>query len=129
MVGFLMFHIIMNLIPIDINQTTAFNDGGAVIDGAADIDSSSEKTDKGCDRRLTFSQIQKYLYNGTYPNSFDKETYNRKHLKEKLKVGTEVHLENTAQQQRKGGKMEPAWMGLYTINRCIGKGLYELKNS
>ena len=114
----------MNSILMDINQTTAFNDRGAadidqgaVIDGVADVNSSSEKTDKGGAGR--FSQIQKY--NGTYLNSFDKETYNRKHLKEKLKVGTEVLLENTAQQQRKGGKMEPAWMGPYTINRCIGK--------
>ena len=57
-----------------------------------------------------------------------KETYDRKHLKEELQVGTEV-LENTAQQQRKGGKMEPVRMGPYTISRCIGKGLYELKNS
>ena len=44
-------------------------------------------------------------------------------------MGTEVLLENTAQQQRKGGKMEPVRMGPYTINRCIGKGLYALKNS
>ena len=41
----------------------------------------------------------------------------------------EVLLENTAQQQRKWGKVGPAWMGPYTISRCIGKGLYELKNS
>jgi len=41
-------------------------------------------------------------------------------------VGTEVLLENTAQKQRKGGKLEPAWLGPYTIHRCIGKGLYEL---
>ena len=57
------------------------------------------------------------------------ETYDRKHLKEELQVGTEVLLENTAQQQRKGRKMEPAQIGPYTISRCIGKGLYELKNS
>ena len=42
-------------------------------------------------------------------------------------MGTEVLLENTVQKQRKGGKLEPAWLGPYTINRSIGKGLYELR--
>lgn len=37
-------------------------------------------------------------------------------------------LENTAQQQRKGGKMEPLRLGPYMINRCLGKGIYKLKN-
>ena len=35
-------------------------------------------------------------------------------------------LENTAQKQRKGGKLEPGWLGPYTVNRCVGKGLYQL---
>ena len=69
----------MNSIPMDTNQTKAFNDGavvmdgadmdgGADIDGGAVIDSSSEKTDKSGAGRFTFSPIHKYLYNGTYPN-------------------------------------------------------------
>ena len=40
--------------------------------------------------------------------------------------GTEVLLENTAQKQRKGGKLEPLWQGPYTISQDLGKGLYEL---
>ena len=39
MVGLLMFQIIMNSIPMDISETTAFNEGGTIIDGAADIGS------------------------------------------------------------------------------------------
>ena len=58
-----------------------------------------------------------------------KETYDRKHLPEELPVGTEVPLENTAQRQRKGGKMDPVWLGPYTISKSMGKGVYELKNS
>ena len=54
------------------------------------------------------------------------ETYDRKHQPEEIAVGTEVLRENTAQKQRKGGKLEPAWLGPYVIHRCIGKGLYEL---
>ena len=37
-------------------------------------------------------------------------------------------LENTMQKQRKGGKLEPLWMGPYSIQRDLGKGLYELAN-
>ncbi len=57
-----------------------------------------------------------------------KETYDRKHQPEVFQEGTEVLLENTCQKQRKGGKLEPLWLGPYTINRDLGKGLYELKN-
>lgn len=57
-----------------------------------------------------------------------KETYDRKHLQSELSVGTKVWLENTAQKERKGGKMEPVWLGPYEINRSLGKGVYELKN-
>lgn len=57
-----------------------------------------------------------------------KETYDRKHVQSELPLGTKVWLENTAQKQRKGGKMDPAWLGPHFINRSLGKGLYELKN-
>ena len=57
-----------------------------------------------------------------------KETYERKHEVQVLSEGTEILLENTYQKQRKGGKMEPLWLGSFHINRCLGKGLYELKN-
>lgn len=39
-----------------------------------------------------------------------KETYDRKHLPEEWPIGTEVLLENTADKQRKGGKLNPACM-------------------
>ena len=35
-----------------------------------------------------------------------KETYDRKHVQSELPLGTKVWLENTAQKQRKGGKMD-----------------------
>ena len=38
-------------------------------------------------------------------------------------------MENTQQKQRKGGKLSDRWLGPYTINRNLGKGVYELKNS
>ena len=57
-----------------------------------------------------------------------KETYDRKHQPQVIPEGTEVLLENTYQKQRKGGKMDPLWLGPYTIHKNLGKGLYELKN-
>ena len=38
-------------------------------------------------------------------------------------------MENTQQKQRNGGKLSDRWLGPYTINRNLGKGVYELKNS
>ncbi len=46
-----------------------------------------------------------------------------------INVGTEALLENTAQKQRKGGTLEPTWLGPYIVNRCMGKGLYELSRN
>ena len=57
-----------------------------------------------------------------------KETYDRKHLQSELPEGSEVLLENTAQKQRKGGKLDDAWLGPYKIHRQLGKGIYELAN-
>ena len=57
-----------------------------------------------------------------------KEYYDRKHSPETFEAGAEVLMENTAQKQRKGGKLADKFLGPYTINRHVGKGLYELKN-
>ena len=74
--------------------------------------------DRGCLNRQRVALLQH--------RKKQKETYDRKHQPGDIAVGTVVLLENTAQKQRKGGKLEPAWLGPYTIHRCIGKGLYEL---
>ena len=55
-----------------------------------------------------------------------KDTYDRKHPPANTFVGAQVLLENTVQKQRKGGKLESAWLGPYIVSRCVGKGLYEL---
>lgn len=55
-----------------------------------------------------------------------KETYDRKHLQKELEVGTKVLLENTAQQQRKGGKMEPLRL---VLTRSIDVSVKESMNS
>lgn len=57
-----------------------------------------------------------------------KETYDRKHKPSVFKIGSKVLLENTAQKQRKGGKMDPLWLGPYVITRDLGKGIYELSS-
>ena len=58
-----------------------------------------------------------------------KEHYDEKHQPQHIEPGTEVLLENTKQKQRKGGKLDPKWLGPYTVNRDLGKGVYELQNS
>ena len=61
--------------------------------------------------------FQKAEGNITSAQKQQKETYDRKHLPGEIAIGTHVLLENTAQKQRKGGKLKPAWLGPYTINR------------
>ena len=72
--------------------------------------------------------FQKAQANITKAQKQQKETNDRKHVQKELDVGTKVLFENTAQQQRKGGKMEPLRLGPYVINICLGKGIYRLKN-
>lgn len=50
-----------------------------------------------------------------------KETYDRKRKPPTFAEGSKVLLENTAQKQRKGGKLQVKWMGPYTVNKDIGK--------
>lgn len=57
-----------------------------------------------------------------------KKIYDRKHAPEDYPVGTAVLVENTADKQRKGGKLNSTWMGPYRVSRVIGKGVYELTN-
>jgi len=54
--------------------------------------------------------------------------YDVKRSSEAFPIGTEVLVENTADKQRKGGKLNRVWFGPYTISRFIGKGVYELSN-
>lgn len=37
-------------------------------------------------------------------------------------------MENTAQKQRKRGKMHDKWLGSYTVHKDLGKGVYQLRN-
>lgn len=76
-------------------------------------------------REVSFKEANNNI---TCAQKKQKELYDRKHLPDVLPEGTEVLLENTKDKQRKGGKMKPLWLGPYSVNRHIGKGLYELKN-
>ena len=79
-------------------------------------------------RARSLRSYKKDLANITKARKQQKETYDRKHLQKELEVSTKVLLENTAQQQWKGGKMEPPSLGPCVINRCLDKGIYKLKN-
>ena len=74
-------------------------------------------------RKQVFQKAESCI---TLAQENQKKSYNQKHQPAEIPVGTQVLLENTAQKQRKGGKLEPMWLGPYTISQCIGKGLYEL---
>ena len=77
-------------------------------------------------REKVFSDVELSI---TKAQRKQKDTYDRKHQPASINVGAEVLLENTAQKQRKGGKLEPVWLGPYIVSRCVGKGLYELSRN
>ena len=77
-------------------------------------------------RKKVFGDV---AINITKAQEKQKNTYDRKHELVTINRGAEVLLENTAQKQRKGGKLEPAWLGPYIVSRCVGKGLYELSRN
>ena len=74
-------------------------------------------------RNREFGDAKKNI---TSAQTKQKESYDLKHQPVFFSVGSQVLLENTAQKNRKGGKLEPAWLGPYTVNKYVGKGLYEL---
>ena len=53
-----------------------------------------------------------------------KETFDRKHQQSTYSIGSKVLLGNTAQKQRKRGKLESRWHGPYLVNRDLGMGLF-----
>ena len=46
-----------------------------------------------------------------------------------MKVGQMVLMRNSARDGRKGDKLARRWLGPYTIQADIGKGLYRLQNT
>lgn len=97
--------------------------GVAVVEPATEQDDLIEKLLTA--RELAFKQAEENILNA---QKKQKESYDRKHQPKVLPVGARVLLENTKQKQRKGGKLEPIWLGPYTISRDLGNGLYELSN-
>ena len=93
--------------------------------------------DSICDSKNTMDtllEIQELIRSNAEANisraqKEQKEQYDAKHQSQVLPVGEEVLLENTAEKQRKGGKMCAKWLGPYTIHKEMGKGVYQLKNS
>ena len=76
-------------------------------------------------RKEVFEKVEKNIKRA---QQYQKETYDRKHLPRELDLGMEVLIENSAQKERKGGKLEDAFLGPYIIHESLGKGLYKVKN-
>ena len=57
-----------------------------------------------------------------------KKEYNARHQPLQFQEGDVVLLRNMRNEARKGGKLERAWCGPYTISAVLPKGLYRLRN-
>ena len=42
--------------------------------------------------------------------------------------GMRVMMRNSARESKKGDKMKPRWLGPYTIEESLGKGVYRVSN-
>ena len=60
-------------------------------------------------RKELFEKVEKNIKRA---QQYRKETYDCKHLPRELDLGMEVLIENSAQKERKGGKLEDAFLGL-----------------
>ena len=69
-------------------------------------------------RSQDFAEVGKNIH---IAQQKQKETHDRKHLPKELPVGTEVMVENTAQLQRKGGKLDDVFRGIYVIHESLGE--------
>lgn len=109
-------------LPIDAELQT--HDGGEDDDEQnMDFEIVMEKLIQS--REETFSSAAKNI---DVAQKKQKETYDGKHFPEQLPIGAKVLVENTADKQRKGGKLNPAWCGPYIINKYHEKGVYQLSN-
>ena len=92
-----------------------------------------EITDKVVsDAMDSLQTFQKQMYSKAEGNILkaqkkQKESYDSRHAAQTFSVGEKVLKENTAQKQRKGGKLADKWLGPYRINREISKGVYALE--
>ncbi len=85
--------------------------------GAGLVESATELIEKLLTvREHAFKRAEENILNA---QKKQKESYDRKHQPKVLPLGSRVLLENTHQKQRKGGKLEPLWMGPYTISRNL----------
>ena len=58
-----------------------------------------------------------------------KEQYDKKHANAPCyQVGAKVLKKDFTRKKRKGGKMDPKWLGPYTITQKLGKGFYKLES-
>ena len=57
-----------------------------------------------------------------------KKSHDAKHQTLRFKEGDTVLLRNLRNEVRKGGKLERAWSGPYTISKVLPKGFYKLLN-
>ena len=111
-------------IPESRGEVPEFGDAAVVVEPSTEQDNLIEKLLTV--RERAFKQAEENILNA---QKKQKELYDRKHQSKVLPVGARVMLENTYQRQRKGGKLEPIWLGPYTISRDLGKGIYELSNA
>jgi hypothetical protein len=99
-----------------------------------DIMEFDDSTDDCQQAVNSLKKIHEFVHNCAEDNIVksqkkQKAQYDMKHQFAPFAVGDQVLVENTEHKHRKGGKMNEKWMGPYSINSSLGKGVYQLKNA
>lgn len=84
---------------------------------------------ENCMQKIRCEMNQKVTQNIEAAKVRQKKDYDkRKSNKRTIEVGASVYIRNFRQVHRMGSKMEPRWIGPYSVIEALGKGRLKLKN-
>lgn len=101
---------------------------------AADSDDAPLLDSAKPDVLQTLHKIRDDLYtavssNITSAQARQKVNYDRRHVSHReITTGSTVYLKNSRRYNRMGAKMEPRWIGPYTVVKSLSKGRVKLQN-
>uniref|UniRef100_A0A1X7V8J8 Uncharacterized protein n=1 Tax=Amphimedon queenslandica TaxID=400682 RepID=A0A1X7V8J8_AMPQE len=113
-------------LPVDIEYES--NDGEEILEECHASAENKHETVSALTSKYR-SMLQDAKENIKLSQNKQKEQYDRKHSTRQLKfsVGTLVLKKDFLKKKRKGGCMDPKWLGPYKIIKDLGKGFFSLQ--
>lgn len=83
------------------------------------------------DKVMMFVETKKKIHNQNIERAQEKQKkqYDKKHAAPSaFRVGVRVLRKDFTRKKRRGGKMDPKWLGPYLIEKDLGRGRYKLRS-